>query len=189
MQKDDASPPEEPFDPLQIAFDPDNPLAPLAALDTGPLGIERRLSNYFTLLDVVTTCPLSPWEPAADGSARAALEAWYAASVDCLAARSEGPEIPRRDGEDEDTHRLRTQLVTKRRAESQRDADLLTESYEAGLVSVGAGDGGWVERSRRRVTDWPGCLSFSRLEHLWALDDPLYVTSREWLPVYWGDRP
>lgn len=178
-------------DPLRLpASDPDDPLSPLKALGDGPLGLQAQMSTYFTLLDVITTCPAAEWEPGVGGSARAALDAWYAAAMQCLAEARRGiPEDP--EGDDERSVRTRLSLGrvwARLRAESQRDADLLTESYEAGLVSVGAGDGGWVERSRRRVANWSESISFSRSEHLWTLDDPLYVTSREWLPTYWSDE-
>jgi hypothetical protein len=178
-------------DPLQLpASDPDDPLSPLKELGNGPLGLQAEMSTYFTLLDVITTCPATEWEPGVGGSARAALDAWYAAATQCVVEAGSGiPEVP--EGEDEQSVRTRLsvgKVWARQRAENQRDADLLTESYEAGLVSVGAGDGGWVERSRQRVANWPDRISFSRSEHLWKLDDPLYVISREWLPAYWGDR-
>ena len=180
-------------DPLKLpASDPDDPLSPLKALSDGPLGLQAEMSTYFTLLDVITTCPTADWEPGVAESARVALDAWYAAAMQCVVEGGRGiPEAP--EGEDEQSVRTRLslgKLWARQRAENQRDADLLTESYEAGLVSVGASDGNWVERSRRRVANWPDSMSFSRSEHLWTLDDPLYVTSREWLPTYWSDpRP
>lgn len=180
-------------DPLRLsAFDPDDPLSPLKKLSNGRLGLQAQISSYLTLLDVITTCPAAEWEPGVGGSGRVALDAWYAAAMQCVVEAGSGiPEVP--EGDDDQSVRTRLSLGrvwARQRAENQRDADLLTESYEAGLVSVGAGDGGWVERSRRRVTNWPDSMSFSRSEHLWTLDDPLYITSREWLPGYWGDpRP
>lgn len=178
-------------DPLRLtASDPDDPLSPLKDLGNGPLGLQAEMSTYFTLLDVITTCPPAEWEPGAGGSARAALDAWYAAAMQCVVEAGRGiPEVP--EGEDERSVRTRLsvgRVWARQRAENQRDADLLTESYEAGLVSVGTGDGDWVERSRRRVAKWPDSISFSRSEHLWTLDDPLYATSREWLPAYWSDE-
>lgn len=182
---------EEVVDPLRLpASDPDDPLAALKGLGDGPLGLDAQMSCYFTLLDVIATCPAAEWEPGVGGSARAALDAWYAAAMQCIAeAGREIPEVP--EGGDEWSVRTRLgvgSLWARWREENQRDTDLLTESYEAGLVSVGAGDGGWVERSRRRIANWPESISFSRLEHLWTLDDPLYVTSRESLPAYWSDH-
>jgi hypothetical protein len=178
-------------DPLRLpASDPDDSLSPLKELGNGPLGLQAQMSTYFTLLDVITTCPAAAWEPGVGGSARAALDAWYAAAMLCVVeAGKEIPAVPEGDDERSVRTRLSVGRVWARwRAENQRDADLLTESYEAALVSVGAGDSGWVERSRRRVANWPDSISFSRSEHLWMLDDPLYVTSREWLPAYWSDH-
>lgn len=186
-QQQQASAPPEPVDPLRPVYDPDNPLAALKELDRGPMGLDRRVNSYFTLLDVVTTCPAAVWEPAVEGPTRAALDAWYSAALGCVTeACSEIPAIPQGDDERSVRTRLGSGMHwTKRRAESQRDADLLTESYEAGLVSIGVGDGGWVERSRRRVAAWPDVIGLSRHEHWWLLDDPLYQASREWLPEYW----
>ena len=178
-------------DPLRLsAYGPDDLLLPLKQLGNGPPGLHAEMSTYFTLLDVITTCPAAEWEPNVAGSARAALDAWNAAAMKCVVEDGSGiPEVP--EGDDEQSVRTRLslgKLWARQRAENQRDADLLAESYEAGLVSVGAGDGGWVERSRRRVAQWPDSISFSRSEHLWTLDDPLYVTNREWLPSYWSDH-
>lgn len=187
VEQHQASMPPEPTDPFRPVYDPDDPLAALKELDRGPAGLGWRVNSYFTLLDVVTTWPAAVWEPGVAGSARAALDAWYLAALGCVGeACSEIPEVP--DGDDEHSVRTRLGIGTawvKRRAECQRDADLLTESYEAGLASLGAGDGGWVERSRRRVALWPDVIGFSRHEHWWLLDDPLYQVSRQWLPAYW----
>ncbi|GAB4977069.1 hypothetical protein MAHJHV57_44580 [Mycobacterium avium subsp. hominissuis] len=187
VEQHQASLPPEPVDPYRPVYDPDDPLAALKELDRGPMGLDLRVNSYFTLLDLVTTLPVAVWEPELVGSARAALDAWYLAALGCVAeACGEIPEVP--DGDDERGVRTRLGIGTawvKRRVECQRDADLLTESYEAGLVSLGAGDGGWVERSRRRVALWPDVIGFSRHEHWWLVDDPLYQVSRQWLPAYW----
>jgi hypothetical protein len=174
-------------------FDPTEP--PLAALGElcdwwkGLPAHQATLSGaYFSILDLVTVCPVGAWEPGSGASAREALDAWYETSVACAAAGlAELPEFPL--GADERSQRLALSMgttVTRWRAEHQRTVDLLTESYEAGLVSVGDGDDDWVARSRSRVAKWSDVLGVSRDEQLWLLDDPLYQASRELIPPYWS---
>lgn len=72
-------------DPLRLsAFDPDDPLSPLKKLSNGRLGLQTQISIYFTLLDVITTCPAAEWEPGVGGSGRVALDAQYAAAMQCV---------------------------------------------------------------------------------------------------------
>lgn len=186
-----ATPPE--IRPLDLTdFDPAQPLAPLAEFFDWWEGSSGRqnalLSEYFTILDVATGCPVGAWEPGSGASAREALDSWYRAAVQCAAEElAEIPELPQ--GSDERSQRIALgagRLWTRWRAENGQRVDLLAESYEAGLVSAGAGDGGWVDRSRARVAKWPEILGFSRNEHLWMLDDPLYQASQELLPPYWS---
>lgn len=182
-----------PCEPLNFDdFDPANPLAPLGEMCDWWMGAPARenalLIKYFTILDVASVCPVGAWEPGSGAPAHEALDAWYQTSVACAATElAELPEIPY--GSDERSQRIALSMgptVMRWRAENQQRVDLLTEWFEAGLVSIGGGDGDWVARSRERVSKWSEVLGFSRNAQLWKLDDPLYQASRELLPPYWS---
>ena len=164
------------------AFDEKNPLAALASLDALYCG-SAVVEDYFAMLEVVNS-PHQLWEPAAAAGPRQALDAWYKLSIQCVDEFEAA--LPVSERVVDHPGAVLPAAVNTRREQCLRERDLLTEWYEAGLVSTGA-DVDWVERSRQRQSGWSDsqASTLRRDEQLRLLDDPSYRAAREVLPHYW----
>lgn len=192
--RDAATNPEPPVIPPP-PYEGTNPFAGLGELRVYRKPRWQWETEYFALLEIVGT-PVWAWEPAVNAGRGwvHALGAWYALSLECVNTRAI----------------LAMQQLSYARAANafmplvalredpfhgsfERERDLLTESYEAGLCA-----GGWTHADCMHGVDWIGnahrrtaCWrdETERDRHLAELDSADYRARLERLPHYWRPPP
>ena len=128
---------------------------------------ERAASDVADLSD-------ADWEPEMKVGWRASLEAWYAATKECLA------EIENLQKRTRAEAGLPVAGIAERHA---MDLDVETASYRAGLSAAGLTND-WYDWLLERVRKWPD--AGRRDAQLAAMKEPEYHASIQQLPVYWA---
>jgi hypothetical protein len=114
------------------------------------------------------------WEPDMKVGWRASLEAWYAATKECLDALEDLAKRSRAEAG------LPMAGVAERHA---MDLDVETASYRAGLTAAGLVND-WYDWLQERVRKWPD--AGRRDLQLAAMKEPDYRAGIQQLPAYWA---
>ncbi len=128
----------------------------------------------FQAAEEVANLPNADWEPDLKAGWRAALEAWFAATKQCL---EEMEDAQRR------IHVEAGLPVDSMAAGFAMDRDLETASYRAGLTAAGLVSN-WFEWLQERVRAWP--FGPRRDAQMQAMEDPDYRRQLQQLPRYWA---
>ena len=135
---------------------------------------ERHQHLRIRAADEVANLPNADWEPDMKAGWRTALEAWYAATRQCL------------DEMEEAQRRIYIEAgftLDSLAAGFAMDRDLETASYRAGLTAAGLVSN-WFEWLQERVRAWP--FGPRRDTQLQAMDNPDYRRQLQQLPRYWA---
>lgn len=122
----------------------------------------------------VANLPNADWEPEMKAGWRTALEAWFAATKQCL------------DAMEDAQRRIYAEAglsVEQLAVGFGMDRDLETASYRAGLTAAGLVSN-WFEWLHERVQTWP--YGPRRDTQLQAMSDPDYRRKLQQLPRYWA---
>ena len=128
----------------------------------------------FQVAEEVANLPNADWEPEMKAGWRTALEAWFAATKQCL---EEMEDAQRRIHVEADLP------VDSMAAGFAMDRDLETASYRAGLTAAGLVSN-WFEWLQERVRAWP--FGPRRDAQMQAMEDPDYRRQLQQLPRYWA---
>lgn len=128
----------------------------------------------FQAAEEVANLPNADWEPEMKAGWRTALEAWFAATKQCL---EEMEDAQRR------IHVEAGLPVDSMAAGFAMDRDLETASYRAGLTAAGLVSN-WFEWLQERVRAWP--FGPRRDAQMQAMEDPDYRRQLQQLPRYWA---
>ena len=138
--------------------------------DTG----DRHQQLRFEAAEEIANLPNADWEPEMKAGWRTALEAWFAATKQCL------------DEMEDAQRRIHVEAglpLDSMAAGFAMDRDLETASYRAGLTAAGLVSN-WFEWLQDRVRAWP--FGPRRDGQMQAMEDPDYRRQLQQLPRYWA---